>query len=94
MSTFSILSERNNLTITEKEEVKLNPISQYEFITCPLNEELPILAVDKDIYLGLLLKAYQFTENLDGVEPFDRASFNNFMLKKLNLNPEEKTAEV
>lgn len=85
MSTFNILSERNNLTVTDQEQVKINPISQFEFITHPINEDLPIITVDKDTYLGLLLKVYQFNPNLDGVEPFNNEVFSQFITKKFNL---------
>lgn len=83
MTTFEILAERNNLTITESGEIKLNPLSQFEFITYPLNDKLKTLTVDKDTYYGLLLKAYQFNANLDGIEPFDPVKFNEFRKIKI-----------
>jgi hypothetical protein len=39
--------------------------------------------VDKDTYYGLLLKAYQFNANLDGIEPFDPVKFNEFRKIKI-----------
>ena len=78
MSTFNILAERNNLTITESGAIKINPHSQYEFTTYPINEELNIVEVSQDEYMGLLLKVYQFNESLTGIEAFDIAKFNEF----------------
>lgn len=91
MSTFNILLEKNRLTLTENEEVKLNPISQFEFITYPINEELPILILDKDTYLGLLLKVYQFNATLDGVEPFNSEVYSNFVKQKMNFYKMQQT---
>lgn len=83
MTTFDILAERNNLTITESGAVKLNPLSQFEFITYPLREEIKILTVTQEVYYGLLLKVYQFNESLDGIELFDPLKFNEFKKAKL-----------
>lgn len=85
MTTFDILVERNNLTITEEGCVKLNPISKFEFITYPLYEEGKILSVSQDVYYGLLLKTYQFNDELDGVEPFDPDQFNEFRKAKIAM---------
>ena len=82
MTTFDILVERNNLTVTESGDVKLNPLSQFEFITYPLNEKIKTLIVTQEVYYGLLLKVYQFTESLDGIEPFDPIKFNEFKKAK------------
>ena len=83
MNTFSILAEKNNLTITENGEVKLNPLSQFEFMTFPLDEKLNIITVDSDTYLGLLLKTHQFNKDLTGVEPFDSELFSNFIQTRI-----------
>ena len=96
MTTFEILAEKNKLTVTENGEIKINPLSQYEFITYPINEEEKTITVSQDEYLGLMLKVYQFNDNLDGLVAFDAAQFTEFKKAKfaaLKAKQEAKAVE-
>ena len=94
MTTFEILAEKNKLTITESGAIKLNPLSTYEFITYPLNDELKTIELTQDEYYGLLLKVYQFDENLDGVVTFDPIQFTEFKKAKFAMMQAEQKAKA
>ena len=79
MSTVNVLISKNKCTVNEEGQIALNPLSRFEFRTYPINYEEPILWVDEDTYLGLLLKVYQFSEDLTNVEYFDSQLFIEFL---------------
>ena len=83
-----ILREKNNLTVGEDGRILVVPSSQYEFKTAPINQGDNALWVPNDVYIGLLLKLYQFDENLTNVKAFDPEGFKlfkAFRVKRLHI---------
>lgn len=58
---FMTLAQQNRLTYTDdKKHIYVKPISQYDFITYPLEDLSGTVLVTLEEYLGLRVHYYQF----------------------------------
>ncbi len=82
MTVFEQLKKQNLLTTDDQDNVKIVPISQWEYKTHPIEDTDKAIWISSDDYLGLKLRLTQFNDTLEFCEPFDNEKFTAFIKSK------------
>jgi len=81
LSNYTAIKERYNLTFTTGTTTKIKPLSKYTWQTYPVDDTFITIPL-KD-FVGLVLKLYQFNDDLTAVEDFDEARYRFYLETKI-----------
>ena len=81
MAVIDELLKRNAVRYSEDGLIKIMPLNQFEFQTYPIVDGKEIL-ITEDEYIGLMLRVYEFNDELTGVEPIDYSKYLAFIQTK------------
>lgn len=71
-----ILKKQNNLTINDDGLIYVKPVTQYSYVTYPLQDLEGCLALTPNDYVLLKAGYYKITEDLLGLEIRDANTYN------------------
>ena len=84
MAVIDELLKRNAVRYSEDGLIKIMPLNQFEFQTYPIVDGKEIL-ITEDEYIGLMLRVYQFNDELTAVEPIDHSKYLSFIEWKRSM---------